>query len=228
MRKIVSRCVLALISVLVVPISPAQETAPDVLMKAVTLEVIAIIRQDPDIQAGHPAKVADLVERRILPLFDFTRMTQNAVARNWRLATPDQQKTLVAEYKTLLVRTYSTALSSYRDQMIEYRPLRAAPDATEVTVKSDVRESGKERTTIDYEMEKTPEGWKVYDIKIAGVSLVATYRETFASRVREGGIEGLIKSLSDKNRQGDARFRSHRTENVYAALIVQGVLQGAR
>jgi phospholipid transport system substrate-binding protein len=181
---------------------PAQTVAPDVLLKAVTSEVIAIIRQDKDIQAGDPAKVADLVETRILPLFDFTRMTRIAVARNWRLATPEQQEALTLEFKTLLVRTYSIALSSYRDQVIEYKPLRLTPDATEVTVRSDVRQSGKERLTIDYDMEKTPAGWKVYDIKIAGVSLVTTYRDTFAGKVRDGGIEGLIRALSDKNRQG--------------------------
>ena len=202
MQKIVLKSALVLISALAAPFSLAQAVAPDVLLNAVTSEVIAIIRQDKDIQAGDPAKVADLVETRILPLFDFTRMTRIAVARNWRLATPEQQKALTLEFKTLLVRTYSTALSSYRDQVIEYKPLRVAPDATEVTVKSDVQQSGAERLTIDYDMEKTPAGWKVYDIKIAGVSLVTTYRGTFAGKVRDGGIEGLIKSLSDKNRQG--------------------------
>jgi phospholipid transport system substrate-binding protein len=202
MQKIALGSTLALISALAAPLSPAQDVAPDVMLKAVTSEVIAIIRQDKDIQAGDPAKVADLVETRILPLFDFTRMTQIAVARNWRLATPEQQKALTLEFKALLVRTYSTALSSYRDQVIEYKPLRLTPDATEVTVRSDVRQSGKERITIDYEMEKTSAGWKVYDVKIAGVSLVTTYRDTFAGKVRDSGIEGLIKSLSDKNRQG--------------------------
>jgi len=202
MQKIVPGSALALISALAAPLSLAQDVAPDVLLKAVTSEVIAIIRQDKDIQAGDPAKVADLVETRILPLFDFTRMTRIAVARNWRLATPEQQEALTLEFKTLLVRTYSIALSSYRDQVIEYKPLRLTPDATEVTVRSDVRQSGKERLTIDYDMEKTPAGWKVYDIKIAGVSLVTTYRDTFAGKVRDGGIEGLIRALSDKNRQG--------------------------
>lgn len=202
MKQIVFGSALALISALAAPLAPAQDVAPDALVKAVTLEVIAIIRQDQDIQAGNAAKVAELVETRILPHFDFARMTQIAVARNWRLATPEQQEALTAEFKTLLVRTYSTALSGYRDQVIEYRPLRAAPDATEITVRSDVRQSGRERMTIDYDMERTPAGWKVYDIKIAGVSLVTTYRDTFAGRVRDGGIEGLIKSLWDKNRQG--------------------------
>jgi len=201
MKSIISSFALTLIAALAAQLSLAQDVGPDVLLKAVTSEVIALIRRDPDIQAGHPGKVAELVEARILPLFDFTRMTQSAVARNWRLATPEQQKTLTAEYRTLLVRTYSVALSNYRDQVIEYRPLRAAPDAIEVTVRSDVREPGKERMTIDYDMEKTPAGWKIYDIKLAGVSLASSYRDAFASRVRDGGIEGLIKALSDKNRQ---------------------------
>ena len=191
--------------VVVVPaktgVAPAQDVAPDVLLKAVTSEVIAVIKQDGDIQDGNPAKVAELVETRILPHFDFAHMTQIAMGHNWRLATLEQQQALTLEFKTLLVRTYSTALSSYRDQVIEYKPLRVAPDATEVTVKSDVKQSGRERMTIDYDMEKTPAGWKVYDIKIAGISLVTAYRDTFASRVRNGGVDGLIKSLSDKNRQ---------------------------
>ena len=202
MQKVVFKSALVLISALAAPLSPAQDGAPDVLLKAVTLEVIAIIRQDKDIQAGNAGKVANLVETRILPLFDFTRMTQLAVARNWRLATPEQQKALTTEFKTLLVRTYSTALSSYRDQVIEFKRLRAASGDIEVTVKSVIKQPGTEPLTMDYDMEKIAAGWKVYDIKIDGVSLITTYRETFASRVRDGGIEGLIKSLSDKNRQG--------------------------
>jgi len=202
MQKIALASALALMAALAAPLACAQDVAPDVLLKSVTAEVIAIIRQDADIQAGNPAKVAELVETRILPHFDFVRMTQSAVARNWQIATPEQQQALTEEFRTLLVRTYSTALSGYRDQVIEYKPLRAEPGATEVTVRSDMRQPGRERLNIDYDMEKTAAGWKVYDIKIAGVSLVTTYRGTFASRVRDGGIEGLIKSLWDKNRQG--------------------------
>ena len=201
MRELAFKSVLVLITALAAPFALAEDVAPDVLLKTVTLEVVAIIRQDRDIQAGNPAKVADLVETRILPHFDFPRMTRIAVARNWREATPEQQEALTTEFKTLLVRTYSTALASYRDEVIEYKPLRAAPDAAEVTVRSEVRQSGRERINIDYDMEKTPAGWKVYDIKIAGLSLVTTYRETFAGKVRDGGIEGLIKALWDKNRR---------------------------
>jgi phospholipid transport system substrate-binding protein len=139
-----------------------------------------------------------------VPHFNFTRMTRIAVARNWRLATPEQQKELTAEFKTLLVRTYSTALSNYRDQQIDYKPLRARPEDVEVTVRSEVKRSGSSQTVaIDYEMEKTPGGWKAYDVKIEGVSLVTTYRDTFAGEVKEGGVNGLIKSLAAKNRQSE-------------------------
>ena len=228
MQTIMFRSALVLIAVLAAPLALAQDVAPDVLLKEVTLEVLAGIRQDPDIQAGNPAKVAALVESRILPLFDFPRMTQIAVARNWRLATPEQQQTLIAEFKTLLVRTYSTALSSYRDQVIEFKRLRAASGDTEVTVKTVIKQAGKESLTMDYDMEKRASGWQVYDIKIEGVSLITTYRETFAGKVREGGVDGLIKSLADKNRQGDARFPSHRTENFNFPAIVQIVMQGRK
>lgn len=226
MQKIICKSALVLISALAAPLSSAQDVAPDVLLKALTLEVIAIIRQDKDIQAGNPAKVADLVETRILPLFDFTRMTQNAVARNWRAATPEQQKALITEFKTLLVRTYSTALSSYRGQAIEFKRLRAAAGDTEVTVKSVIKQPGNEPLTMDYDMEKMAAGWKVYDIKIEGVSLITTYRETFAGEVRAGGVDGLIKSLSDKNRNGDARLRSGQAGAFYFSGIAQSVLQG--
>lgn len=208
MHRLLSMSVLLLVTTLAAPIALAQDIAPDALVKAVTVEVLAIIRKDKDIQAGNPAKVADLIETRILPHFDFTRMTQSAMARNWRVATPEQQEALTSEFKTLLVRTYSTALSDYRNQVVEFRPLRAAPDATEVTVRSSVKQPGSERMTLDYDMEKTPAGWKVYDIKIAGISLVTTYRDTFSTMVRDGGIEGLIKSLWDKNHQSELKVVS--------------------
>jgi phospholipid transport system substrate-binding protein len=129
-------------------------------------------------------------------------MARIAMGRNWRSATPDQQKQLATEFKTLLVRTYSTALTNYRDQRIDYKPLRAKPGDNEVTVKSDVKQSGSSQpVSIDYEMEKTDNGWKIYDVKVGGVSLVTTYRDTFASEVRDNGIDGLIKSLAAKNRE---------------------------
>ena len=188
--------------ILMIPLAQAQELAPDVLVKTITEEVVAILKKDQDIQAGDPKKVAQLIDTKVVPHFNFTRMTRIAVARNWRLASPEQQKELTAEFRTLLVRTYSTALSSYRDQRIDYKPLRAKPEDIEVTVKSDVKQSGSSQpVSIDYEMEKTSNGWKVYDVKVGGVSLVTTYRDTFASEVRERGVDGLIKSLVEKNRQ---------------------------
>ena len=180
----------------------AQAVGPDVLVKTITDEVTAVIKKDADIRAGDTKKAAELIEAKIVPHFNFTRMTRIAMARNWRSATPEQQKQLAAEFKTLLVRTYSTALVNYREQQIEYKPLRAKPDDSEVTVKSDVKPVGSTQpVTIDYELEKTDNGWKIYDVKVDGVSLVTTYRDTFASEVREHGIDGLIKSLAAKNRE---------------------------
>lgn len=203
---------LFLILSLVSPFSVAQGVAPDALLRSVTAEVIAIIKQDRQIQDGNPLRVADLVETRILPHFDFVRMTQITMGRNWRLATPTQQQALTVEFKKLLVRTYSSALSTYHDQLIEYKPLHAPPHATEVTVRSSVRQSGSERMAIDYDMENSPAGWKVYDIKIDGVSLVMTYRGTFDEKVRADGIEALIKSLSDRNRQAYSSEKSRNSK----------------
>lgn len=200
-----------LIAGLLVPVAQAEDLAPDVLVKTISQEVIAIIKQDKEIQAGNPKKIADLIETKILPHFDFTRMTRIAMARNWRLASSEQQKELITQFRTLLVRTYSTALTTYRDQVIDYKPLHARPEDTEVTVRSEVRQSGAEPVSIDYEMEKTPDSWKVYDVKIGGVSLVTTYRETFAAEVREHGVDGLIKSLVSKNSQSESRSASGKT-----------------
>jgi phospholipid transport system substrate-binding protein len=198
---------------LLVPVAQAQEPAPDVLVKSITEEVVAVLKQDKDIQAGNPKKIEELIEAKVLPHFNFIRMTRIAMARNWRLATPEQQKELTGEFKTLLVRTYSTALSNYRDQVIDYKPLRAKPEDVEVTVRSEVKQSGSSQpVAIDYEMEKTPNGWKVYDVKVGGVSLVTTYRDTFTSEVKERGVDGLIKSLAAKNRQSEReRAKSGKT-----------------
>jgi phospholipid transport system substrate-binding protein len=182
------------------PAAMEPAAAPDVLLRTATLAVTAKFRQDKALQTDSPWKITELVEP-ILPLFDFRQMTRLAVARNWRLASPEQQNALVSEFRTLLVRTYSTALSNYRDQMIEYKPLRMALGETEVTVKSTVSQPGADRMTIDYDMEKTSAGWRVFDVKIAAISLITTYRSTFAQTIRDGGVEGLIESLSAGNRQ---------------------------
>lgn len=228
LRKVFFKSALLLISALTTPLSLAHDVPPDVVLKTVTLEVIAIIRQDEEIEPGVPAKFATRIETSILPLFDFTQMTQIAMARNWRFATPEQQQALTAEFKTLLVRTYFTALSSYRDHAIEFKRLRAASGDDEVTVKSVIKQPGMAPLTIDYDMQKMAAGWKVYDIKIEGVSLITTYRETFAREIREGGVDGLIQSLSDKNRQRDTRLRSLQTQNFYGPVIFRSLLLGRR
>jgi len=188
------------ITAFAMPLALAQELAPDALVKGVTADVIAVIRQDTDLQAGNPAKLHALVEAKILPHFDFKRATQSAMGAGWRRATPEQQEQLVREFRTLLVRTYSVALASYRDQAIEFRPLRARSGDAEVTVVSRVKQSGAEPVVIEYDLAKSESGWKVFDIRVAGISLVVTYRSAFAEEVRNHGIEGLISLLSGKNR----------------------------
>ncbi len=183
------------------------DTPPDVLVKTVSTEVIELIRNDKDLQAGDARKVRDLIETRILPQFDFSRMTALAMGASWRRATPEQQKDLVEQFRTLLVRTYASGVTAYRDQVIEFKPLRAKPGDTDVIVRSEVKRSGTQPVTIDYGMGKTPDGWKVYDVIIGGVSLVTTYRDTFVQEVRQSGVDGLIRMLSDKNRQLEQQAR---------------------
>ena len=211
MHKTKMKSVLLLALALAAPVSPAQEVEPNALLQSVTLEVIAAMKQERDLHGGNLKQSASLVEMKVLPLIDFPHMTRIAVARNWRLASPDQQTALTAAFRTLLVHTYSSVLSSYRDQVIEFRGVRPVPGDTEVTVKSVVKQSGTAPIAMDYDMEKTPAGWKIYDIKVAGVSLVTTYRDTFSERIRDDGVDGLIKALEDKNRQGDSRSIAPKT-----------------
>jgi phospholipid transport system substrate-binding protein len=225
MQELVVKYVLLLALALAAPASLAQGVAPDALLRAVTVEVIDKIKQEQELHAVDPAKVAALVETRILPLFDFVHMTRLAMARNWRLATPEQQRVLTEEFKTLLVRTYSTALAHYRGEVIDVKQLRAPPLGSEVTVRSDVKQPGKERMTLDYEMEKTPAGWKIYDVKVAGVCLVTTYRDLFAEKVRDGGVDGLIKFLVDENRGGGSRFNSIKTSFWEKSRVMYAIFQ---
>ncbi|MBI2958949.1 MAG: ABC transporter substrate-binding protein [Betaproteobacteria bacterium] len=199
------RFLLSLLLALTAAPAFAQATPPDALVKSITEDVIQIIRKDREIRAGNPKRIAEVVETKILPHFDFARMTRIAMAVNWRRATPEQQKALTEEFKTLLVRTYSNALTQYRDQVVDYKPLRARPDDAEVTVKSEIRQKGAQSVALDYDLERTPAGWKVFDVKVGGVSLITTYREDFAGQVRESGIDGLIKVLAAKNRSGETR-----------------------
>jgi phospholipid transport system substrate-binding protein len=196
---------LGLMVVLCMAGMPAQAqgvTPPDALAKSVTDDVLAVLRTDKEISSGNLNKVLDLVDAKVLPHFNFTRMTQLAVGRNWRQATPEQQKALVREFRVLLVRTYAAAFTGYRDQTIEYRPLRMQPTDTEVVVRSQIsRSGGGQPVAVDYNMEKMDQSWKVYDVAIEGVSLVQNYRSTFAAEVQRGGIDGLIGTLSERNKQ---------------------------
>jgi len=183
----------------------AADIAPDVLVKNTTQEVIAVIKQDKDIQSGQTKKLLGLVEAKVLPHFNFTRMTRLAVGKNWPKATPAQQQELVKEFRTLLVRTYSGALASFRDQTIEVKPLKMQAGDMETTVKTQViQTSGQQPITIDYNMEKTADGWKVYDVTVGGVSLVTNYRGSFETQIRQGGVDGLVKTLAEKNRSPEA------------------------
>ena len=184
----------------------AQETtAPDVLVKNVTNEVLDIVRKDKDIQSGNTKKAIELVEAKVLPHFNFMRMTQLAMARDWRQANAAQQKTLTDEFRMLLVRTYSKALTEYKNQTIDFRPFALKPSDTEVRVRTEIKQSGAGKNIeLDYFLEKSPAGWKVYDIEVGGISLVTNYRDSFASEVRNNGIDGLIKTLQAKNKSGEA------------------------
>jgi phospholipid transport system substrate-binding protein len=186
----------------------AAGTAPDTLVRNVTNEVLEIVRSDASIQNGDTSKVIGLVEEKVLPHFNFRRMTMLAVGRDWRDATPEQQARLTEAFRTLLVRTYSNALTQYRNQTIEFRPLRAGAADTTVQVRTEVRQPGAQPIGIDYSLERTEGGWKVFDVVVAGVSLVTNYRGTFSQEIRSSGIDGLIRSLENRNReleQGVAR-----------------------
>ena len=182
----------------------AQEAAPDALVRGVTEDVLTIVRADKDIQSGNTKKAIELVEAKVLPHFNFTRMTQLAMARDWRQATPPQQKTLTDEFRTLLVRTYSKALTEYKSQTIDYKPLKMQPADTDVKVRTEIKQPGGKPIPLDYYLDKQSQGWKVYDIEVGGISLITNYREFFATEVRNGGIDGLIKSLQTKNKSGEA------------------------
>lgn len=188
---------------LILAVSPlfAQEEAPDVKIKKVTEDVLTIVRQDKDIQSGNTQKAIELVEARVLPHFNFQHMTALAMGRDWNKASPEQKKRLSEEFKTLLVRTYSNALTSYRDQTLRYKPLKMQAGDTDVVVKTEVVQPGAKPIQLDYSLEKQGNDWKVYDVIVAGVSLVSNYRDTFNQEVRANGVDGLIQMLVNKNKQ---------------------------
>ena len=179
--------------------APATE-APDALVKRISQEVIDTAKSDKGIQAGDINRVNQLVETKILPYVDFQRMTSLAAGRHWRTATPDQQQRLSAEFRTLLVYTYSGALSQIKNETVEFKPLRADPSDTEVEVRSQVNVARGEPIPLNYRVAKSPTGWKIYDINVLGAWLVETYKSSFNSEISKGGIDGLIKTLADKNK----------------------------
>src|SRR6476660_5244759 len=178
MKKYLGIFVMLIASLIALPTWAMEIVGPDVLVDNTAQEVLAIVRQDKDIRAGSKTKLLEVVEAKILPHFDFTRMTRLAMGKNWSKAAPEQQQTLVNEFRTLLVRTYSNALSTYSDHTIKVEPLKSVPDS-DTLVKTRVIQDGREPIPIDYSMEKTSDGWKVYDVTVAGVSIVTTYRSTF-------------------------------------------------
>ena len=190
----------ALLALAVLPLAAFAQEAPDAMVKRVSGEVLQIVRTDPKVQAGDQQRIREVIETKLLPHFDFERMTSLAMGRNWQKATPEQQKQLVEQFRTLLVRTYSGALSQYRDQTMEYKPMRGDPNASEVTVRTEVIRQGQAPVQIDYGMTKTPAGWKAYDIIVGGVSLVTNYRDEFNEQIKSGGVDGLIRTLADKNK----------------------------
>lgn len=180
--------------------APGNE-APDALVKRISSEVLDAAKNDKEIQAGNQKKVMDLVETKILPYVDFQKMTSLAAGRYWREATPEQQKQLSTEFRTLLIFTYSGALSQVKDQTIEFKPMRAAADDTDVEVRSQVNQQRGEPIQLNYRVAKIDGGWKIYDINVLGAWLVEAYKGTFASEISKGGIDGLIKTLSEKNKK---------------------------
>ena len=177
-----------------------DQATPDGLIKTVVSDVMASLKSDPEIQKGNIPRIVDLVEKKIVPYTDMRRITEMAMGQNWKKASPEQQAQLMSEFKNLLIRTYSGALSQLRDQTIQFKPLRAAPDDKEVIVKTVVIGRG-DPVPLDYRLEKTASGWRVYDMTIMGVWLVEAYRNQFANQISQNGVEGLVKFLQDRNKQ---------------------------
>lgn len=185
-------------------LAQTSEEAPDALIRRLSSEVLNSIKADKDVQAGDVRKIIPFVDSKIMPNVNFIRMTAAAVGRNWRQATPEQQKRLQDEFKTLLVRTYSGALSQVSDQNVNVKPLRASPGDAEVLVRTEITGRG-DPIQLDYRMEKTPAGWKIYDLNILGIWLVETYRTQFSQEISARGIDGLIATLALRNKTGSER-----------------------
>jgi phospholipid transport system substrate-binding protein len=203
MKPIAQLIMTAAVAISASVLAPAAATneAPDVLVKRVSTDVIDSVKADKDIQAGNSRKIIDLVNSKILPYVDAQKMTAQAAGRHWRQATPEQQKQLSDEFRTLLVYTYSGALSQIKNETVEFKPFRADPADTDVEVRSQVNLTRGEPITLNYRLSKGPQGWKIYDLNVLGAWLVQTYASTFNSEISKGGVDGLIKKLHDRNQQ---------------------------
>lgn len=195
MKKVYGFCT----GILLLGSAAAQQVNPDTLVKNVINGVLSSVSKDQDIQHGNTAKAIKLVNDKILPDFDFPRMTGLALGKNWRQASTEQKSALTNEFKTLLVRTYSVALISYKNQTIDFKPTKVVANTTDVTVRSSIKQLGEKSISMDYSMEKVGPTWKVYDIVVDGISLVTNFRSQFEQEIHSGGIDGLIKSLHAKN-----------------------------
>lgn len=195
MKKIIAFLFATLIGAAV----QAQD-APDALIMQVTEDVLDIVRKDKDIQNGNAQKVIDLVDKKVLPHFNFPRMAALALGKEWRKATAQQQQQLTVEFRTLLVRTYANALTGYKNQKVVFKPFKMSAGETDVMVRTEIVQPGSKAVQLDYSLEKQDSGWKVYDVTVAGISLVTNYRDQFAQEVRNGGIDGLIATISAKNK----------------------------
>lgn len=206
--KFISAVLFALFAMLCQAVPALAQETPDALVKRVTDEVVEAIRTDKDIQAGNSRKAIELVETRVLPHFNFLHMTALAVGKDWAKANPPQKQALAAEFRTLLVRTYSNALTSYKNQTIQYKPFKAKDGETDVLVRTEIRQPGGTPIQLDYSLEKLDNGWKVFDVVVGGVSLVTNYRDSFAQEVRNGGIDGLLSSLQAKNKATESSAKA--------------------
>ena len=201
MKKLLNCLLSAVALVMLLPALAQTQEAPDVLLKRISTEVLDLVKADKDIQAGNHKKIVELVDSKILPYVDFQRMTSLAAGRHWRDATPDQQKQLSNEFRDLLIYSYSGALSQVKNQKVVFKPLRADPADTEVEVRSEVIQGRGEPVQLNYRVAKVGAGWKIYDINILGAWLVETYKGNFNAEITRGGMDGLIKSLSEKNKK---------------------------
>lgn len=188
---------------LLLPMAAAAQEAPNALIERLSTEVLEKIKGDKDIQSGNPKRVSEFVDTVVMPHVNFQRMTALVAGRHWRAATPEQQKALMAEFRTLLLRTYSGALSQVGNQQVRIKPFRGDANANEVIVRSEVVQPGREPAQLDYRLEKAADGWKIYDVNVLGVWLVETYRNQFGQEIAQKGFDGMLRDLAEKNRSFD-------------------------